>query len=228
LKGVREKNGIRVSFASIIVPSTMHISDETIRSWALLSFTPQEQSHVVRELRTRMQQIPQKEPSSEERIQAIRFCMDFLYEHIPKLFGSRPFLLNWRNQMMYVRNQVREKQDVLCNEISGPFLQDCEETIAFVDRILNIYHPKFRVTLSDADVLIPTDAMREADIRDPMTLDPLVTGTLYAFLEERFVASKEVLEEMIWQNVRGSSCEAVFVPLQNRLIPLEKLQWYLW
>lgn len=68
----------------------MNISDETIRSWKSLSFFGHEQSEVVQQLGILMKKVPQKEPSSEERIRAIQACN---YQNITIMYVSRPFLI---------------------------------------------------------------------------------------------------------------------------------------
>lgn len=99
--------------------------------------------------------------------------------------------------MIYVRNQVHEKRDTLRTDMATSFLQFCEDAIVFAGRVLNIHHPKFQIKLSDANIQTPTDKMRASDICDPMTLDSLVSETIYGLLKEHFVASKDVVEEMI-------------------------------
>ena len=197
-------------------------SDAEIQTWRSLSFPPYEQSATAQRIQEALNNIQKSSTEMDDRMNAIRNAMNVILVEMPVASKSKVFLFGLRAQMVHVLQQATEK------DAPQSFQEECSALIQYVDRILDILYPKPALHVDETLVESPTDAMRSADLVDPVSLESLESGTLYAFYKGHLIGSRETLQDMIQRSVRGSDTEAVFVPLQNRLIPVNQIQWIQW
>lgn len=197
-------------------------TNSEIQSWSSLSFPPYRQSETAQRIQEALNDIQKTTKDPEERMGAIRIAMRVILEEMSVASKSKVFLFGLRAQMTHVLLQAKEKG------ISEAFQKECADLIQYVGRIVDILYPKPVLQVEETQVKLPTEAMRSAALVDPLTLEALEQGTLYAFSEGHLIGSHDTVQDMIQRNVRGSNMESVFVPLQNRLIPVEQIQWIQW
>jgi hypothetical protein len=200
----------------------LHTSDDEIRAWANRPFFPSDCGQAIQKIRQSMQHIQEVSTALEERVPALTACLETILQVMPIVSESKKFLFGVRAQILHVHRQSIERG------ADATFQNNCQTFVDFVDRVLQIRFPKPEFQITDDQIQTPTPDMLSQNIMDPITLEPLQEGSLYAFYKGHFVGSREVLQEMIQRGTRGSDTEAVFVPLQNRLIPLDALQWIRW
>lgn len=74
--------------------------------------------------------------------------------------------------------------------------------------------------------------LKKQDFEDPITMDTLQKGELYAFFTENgkifFAGSLSMFQTFIRMGHNGSTPEKVLVPLLNKLTPTSELEWLIW
>ncbi len=87
----------------------------------------------------------------------------------------------------------------------------------------------FRVVVRPRCYETPPESMNYSDFTDPITLEPLVSDTIYAWIVEGekwyLAGSLETINEMIETNYKQSSLDSVFIPIKNALFPVNDLHW---
>lgn len=77
---------------------------------------------------------------------------------------------------------------------------------------------------------------RTEEVDDPITMEPLQEGEIYAFftlkkddsVKKFFAGSLLMFQTFISMGQNGSTTEKVLVPLMNKLTPTSELEWFIW
>lgn len=203
--------------------NTSSISDETILSWRSQYDNKQAQQEsglaVIKSLTNIARTFP-----GEERVHAIYACMDTLVKHMPQVSKSKPLLQNLSYRLNNIYKQTIEKSELEY----VMFRERCMEVLTFVKHVIELVHPSIQLQIPQSEVQVPTRVMREYDPFDPMTLEPLEKGTVYAFYKDHFVGSLNTISEMIERGIRKTTKEIIFAATLNQHVPFSELMWLCW
>lgn len=159
-----------------------------------------------------------------ERLQAIYDCMNTFIKHAQQLSKSKSLLHNFKNRLVYLQNQSYEKPEI---DYDGLRMR-CSEIILFIEHIIAILHPPIRLQIADSEILSPTTRMRMNEPFDPMTLEPLEEGEIYAFYGDHFVGSLQTISEMMERGIRKTTIDSIFAATLNLHVPFSELVWVRW
>lgn len=91
------------------------------------------------------------------------------------------------------------------------------------------FQEEFKTMIRLTHLEMLPESMSFSDYTDPITLEPLVSDTIYGWIVENdrwyLAGSLETMNTMIETNYKHSSMDAVFIPIKNNLFPVSKLHW---
>ncbi len=184
-----------------------------------------------------------KEQTPELCLEAVKhfgFAIKFVKEQTPEICLES--VKNYGMNLFYVKEQTREIciEAVKHDGFSLQYVKEqtreiCIEAVRQDGRALQHVNPEFINLLQIIDSIEPTEFvafpshLNLADFTDPITLEELVPGEVYGFLVEDntwyLAGSLKNCNTMIKQMFRGSSKNKVFVPIKNKLVPVEHILW---
>ncbi len=146
-------------------------------------------------------------------------------------FTERPF--KWSSEFLA---NCPEDLKVSINKIIDDEKRKIEEKElrrVIIRNLLSV-HPNDQKILSSVLTKFPkaSPELKEQEFEDPVTMDSLQEGQLYAFFVKNektfFAGSLSMFQTFISMGQNGSTINKVLVPLLNKLTPTYELEWVIW
>jgi hypothetical protein len=109
-----------------------------------------------------------------------------------------------------------------------------KELRRIIIRNLLSVHPDDQESISSVLTQFPkaSPELKEQEFEDPVTMDSLQEGQLYAFFVKNekifFAGSLTMFQTFISMGQNGSTINNVLIPLLNKLTPTSELEWVIW